>query len=297
MRIGILSRRSSLYSTRRLIEAAEARGHLVTIADPLGCHLLVESGPPRVFHGATNLADNDVVIPRIGASITDYGLSVVHQLESLSMPVVNSSNAIRQARDKLRCLQVLAAAGLPVPRTLLTRSPANVTRLLDAVGGTPVILKVMRGTHGVGVMLAETPESVESILETLWGMGQNVLIQEFVHESRGRDLRLLVVGQEVVGAMRRRAKGHDFRANIHRGGAGTFTRPTPQARNLALDAVAALGLDVAGVDLIETSRGPMILEVNASPGFEEIEKRTSGDIAGAVIDLAESAASRLRAVG
>jgi ribosomal protein S6--L-glutamate ligase len=297
VRICILSRRASLYSTSRLIQAAEAHGHEVYVADPLACYLLVERDNPRIYHGPEEVSDFDVVIPRIGASITEYGLAVVNQYETLGVPVVNGSAAIARARDKLKCMQLLAQRGLPVPNTLMARDPEHIHEFLKRVGGTPVVLKLLQGTQGVGVMLAETPESLESILDTLWGMGQNILIQQFISEARGKDLRLLVIGDEVVAAMRRYARGKEFRANIHRGGAGSAARPTPQARSLAVEATQILGLAVAGVDLIETSKGPLILEVNASPGFEELERATRVDVASKIIAFAASIATRLRAVG
>lgn len=297
MRVVILSRRSSLYSTGRLIEAAEARGHEVSVVDPLRCYLIVECDSLRLLHGEQETGGCDVVIPRIGASITEYGLAVVNQFETLGVPVVNGYRAIGRARDKFTCLQLLAQRGLPVPKTLLARNPRHVRDYVRQIGGAPVVLKLARGTQGVGVMLAETEESVLSILETLWSMGQNVLIQQFVEEARGRDLRLLVVGNEVVGAMRRYANGSEFRANIHRGGNGIVARPTPQARSIAIEATQTLGLSVAGVDLVETSKGPLVLEVNPSPGFEQLERASGSDIAGKVIDYATSIATRLRAVG
>jgi ribosomal protein S6--L-glutamate ligase len=296
VRLCILSRRETIYSTSRLVSAARVRGHEATVIDPLRCYLLVEREWPRIYHGGEEISDCDVVIPRIGASITEYGLAVVNQFETLGVPVANSSSAIARARDKLKCLQLLAQRGLPVPNTLMARDPDQVHEFLRRLGGTPVILKLLQGTQGVGVMLAETPESLGSILDTLWSMGQNILIQEFIAESRGRDLRLLVVGGEVVAAMRRNARGREFRSNIHRGGNGTPARPTPQARSIAVEATSALGLAVAGVDLIETGRGPLVLEVNPSPGFEELERATRIDVAGRVIDFATGIATRLRAV-
>ena len=297
MHVGILSRRASLYSTKRLIQAAEDRGHEVTVVDPLRCYILVEREQPRMFHCDEEISGCDVVIPRIGASITEYGLAVVNQFEILGVPVVNGYLGYARARDKSTCMQLLAARGLPVPKTLMARHPGHVREFLRRVGGAPVVLKLTRGTQGVGVMLAETAESAESILETMWSTGQNILIQQFVHEARGRDMRLLVVGDEVVAAMRRYARGGDFRANIHRGGNGVNARPTPQTRTIAIEATQALGLAVAGVDVIETQRGPLLLEVNPSPGFEELERAAGGDIAGRIMDYAGSIATRLRAVG
>ena len=263
----------------------------------MNCNLRVEREHPAIFAGRFDISTCDVVIPRIGTSITEYGLAVVNQFEMLGVPVVNGSIAIDRARDKFKCLQLLAHHGLPVPRTLMARDQAHVRAFLKRINGPPVVLKVPRGTHGVGVMLADTLESVDSILETMWGMGQNVLVQEFIAEARGRDMRVLVVGEEVIAAMRRHASGTEFRANVHRGGAGRLAKPTPMARRLAIEATRVLGLAVAGVDLVETAKGPLVLEVNASPGFEELERATKVDVAAKIIEFATSIARRLRAAG
>jgi ribosomal protein S6--L-glutamate ligase len=238
-----------------------------------------------VFRGV-ELRGLDVVIPRIGASITGYGLAVVEQLEMMGVPAVNGAQAIARSRDKLRCLQLLARSGLRIPRTVMARDASNVPRLVDEIGGLPAIVKLLRGTQGVGVMLASTIPELQGILETFQGLGQEFVLQEFVAESRGRDVRALVVGGQVVGAMRRRAKRGEFRSNLHRGGRGKPITLEPAYVDAALRATEVVGLEVAGVDLLETQAGPTLLEVNSSPGFEGLERATGLDAAGAIVDRA-----------
>jgi ribosomal protein S6--L-glutamate ligase len=238
-----------------------------------------------VFRGV-EVRGLDVVIPRIGASITGYGLAVVEQLEMMGVPVVNGAQAIARSRDKLRCLQLLARSGLRIPRTVMARDASNVPRLVDEIGGLPAIVKLLRGTQGVGVMLGSTIPELQGILETFQGLGQEFVLQEFVAESRGRDVRALVVGGRVVGAMRRRAKRGEFRSNLHRGGRGKPITLEQAYVDAALRATEVVGLEVAGVDLLETQAGPTLLEVNSSPGFEGLERATGLDAAGAIVDRA-----------
>jgi ribosomal protein S6--L-glutamate ligase len=297
MRILVLSRRRTLYSTRRLVETARKLGHRAIVLDPLDCFIVCGRRSPTIYHKNTKrrLDRVDVVLPRIGASITEYGLAVVRQFSIMGIPIVNNSVPIARSRDKLRSLQLLSQHDIDIPRTVMARSPSQVGRALEAVGGPPVILKLIQGTQGVGVMLAETLPALEAILDTLWGLGQNILIQEFITESRGRDIRALVVGGKVVGAMRRTARVGEFRSNIHRGGAGRIITLSEEFQRVAVKACAVMGLQVAGVDLLESKEGPKIIEINSSPGFEGLEAATGRDIAGEIIGYAVAyAADRTR---
>jgi ribosomal protein S6--L-glutamate ligase len=296
--LAVLSRKRSLYSTRRLVEAARARGMRTRILDVLACNLVLERGRPRLFVAGEELRDVAVAVPRIGASVTAAGLAVVRQLEAQGVPVVNGSEGIANSRDKLRALQLLAQAGVDMPRTVLARGGGDIKELLTHVGGLPAILKLIQGTQGVGVMIAHSEAEVDSILSTLWDLGQEILLQEFVQESRGRDVRALVVGDRVVGAMRREARSGEFRSNLHRGGEGTAVVLAPDYVQAAVSAARVLSLEVAGVDLLEAQSGPKVMEVNSSPGFEGLERATGLDIAGAIIDYAARLAARpRRAVG
>lgn len=293
MRLLLLSRQRRLYSTRRFREVARRRSHELSIADPLECALAITASGLRLYvHGAP-LPEVDVALPRIGASLPGQGVAAVSHLEAMGVPVVNASAAIRRARDKLLALQVLAGRGIDVPRTVLARRPEQVARALEIVGGPPVVLKLLKGTQGVGVILAETRAAVDSTFDTLWGLRQDVLVQEYVAESAGRDVRALVVGGEIVTAMRRQARSGEWRSNIHRGGVGTRVELDPAFARAAVAAALAIGLDVAGVDLLEGSDGPRVTEVNASPGFEGLERVCGVDVAGAILDHAERRARRL----
>lgn len=287
LRVGILSRKASLYSTRRLVEAVRAFGHEALVLDTLRCDLLAEKGLPKVFYEGEEVRDLAVIVPRIGASITRYGLAVVRQLESMGVPALNGSEAIARSRDKLRCIQLLAQAGIDVPRTVMMRERAHLELAVEQIGGLPVIVKLLQGTQGVGVMLAHSFDELESMLDTMWNLEQEILLQEFVAESRGRDVRALVVGDRVVGAMRRTAGVQgEFRSNIHRGGKGELIDlPEAYARE-AIRAAQVVGLDVAGVDLLESSTGPRVAEVNSSPGFEGLERASGIDAAGEIVDYA-----------
>lgn len=290
MRFLLLSRQRWLYSTRRFREVAGSRGHELAIADPLECALELSNDGPRLLVQGRRLGGIDAALPRIGASLPGQGVAVVSQLEAMGVPVLNGSTAIRRARDKLLALQILATSGVGVPRTVLARSPAQVDLALEFVGGPPVVLKLLQGTQGVGVILAETHVAASSTLDALWALGQDVLVQEYVVESAGRDVRALVVGGRIVAAMRRQARSGEWRSNIHRGGAGTRIELDPSYVATAIAAARAIGLDVAGVDLLEARDGPRVTEVNASPGFEGLERVCGVDVAGAILDHAEAIA-------
>jgi ribosomal protein S6--L-glutamate ligase len=294
MVIGILSRRRSLYATRRLVESAARLGHRTLVLDPLRCYLSLSRGEPTVFYRGLEgrLPGVDVVLPRIGASITDHGLAVVNQFDMMGIPLVNNSQPIASSRDKLRSLQLLAAAGIDIPRTVMARDPSQIHRALEIVGGPPAVIKVIQGTQGIGVILAETELAAQSIVETFSSLGTNILIQEFVEESEGRDIRALVVGSRVVTAMRRQARIGEFRSNVHRGGTGVVAALPEDYQRAALHATRVMGLQVGGVDLLESRQGPKVMEVNSSPGFEGLEKCSGVDIAGAIVEYAVSFARR-----
>jgi ribosomal protein S6--L-glutamate ligase len=293
MKIALLSRNPRLYSTSRLVEAARARGHEVDVVDPISCVLHIARGAQRMTSRGVEIAVGagaggyDVVIPRIGASITDYGLAVLACLERLGVPSCNSAQAIARSRDKLRALQELSAHDVGIPRTAMAREPGALRAAVDAVGGTPVIIKLLQGTQGVGVMIADSPGAVESTIDTLWGLGQNIILQEFIAESRGRDIRAVVVGDELVAAMQRTARDGEFRSNLHRGGAGRRVVLDPAFTRAALEATRIMGLDVAGVDMLESRDGPRVIEVNSSPGLRGIERASGIDVAQRIIAYAE----------
>lgn len=291
MRVLVLSRNASLYSTSRIVLAARARGHDVSVIDPLDFQIVVSRGGPSVLVGGAAVPRFDIVIPRIGASITNYGLAVVRQFDLMGVPVLNGAVSIARSRDKLRALQLLTRRKLDVPTTVCARNPAGVEAALTLVGGCPAIVKLQQGTQGIGTMIAETSQAVHSLLETLWAMGQDIVLQEYVRESKGRDLRVIVVGGRVIAAMRRVAKPGEFRSNLHRGGTGDVVRLPRAYRSVAIRATKAMGLEVAGVDMLEAKSGPKILEINSSPGLEGIERATGIDVAGAIISFAEKYAA------
>ncbi len=297
MRLLILSRNSSLYSTSRIVLAARARGHEVSVIDPLDFQIVVERGRPSLVAAGVSLPRYDIVIPRIGASITNYGLAVVRQFDLMGVPVLNGAVAIARSRDKLRALQLLTRKNIDVPTTVCARSPAGIDAALSIVGGCPAIVKLQQGTQGIGTMIAETSQAVHSLLETLWAMGQDIVLQEYVRESKGRDIRAIVVGGRVVAAMRRVAKPGEFRSNLHRGGKGNSLRLPPAYRNAAIRASKIMGLEIAGVDMLEGKNGPKILEINSSPGLEGIERASGIDVATAMIEHAEAYALRHRRIG
>lgn len=284
MNIGILSRGPRLYSTRRLRDAAVERGHKVRILNPLKFALQVDRHDPEVWYNNRHFDGYDAIIPRIGASITHFGCAVVRQFEQLGVYSLNSSQSIAVSRDKLRSLQVLSRRDIGMPPTAFARRREDILPAINRVGGTPIIIKLLEGTQGVGVILAENRKIAEAIIETLHGARQNVLIQKFVAESRGQDIRAFVVGGKVVAAMRRTAAGQEFRSNVHRGGTTEAITLEPDFERTAIRAAHIMGLQVAGVDMLEASDGPQLMEVNSSPGLEGIEKATDIDIAGAIID-------------
>jgi ribosomal protein S6--L-glutamate ligase len=284
MKIAILSRGPTLYSTRRLKEAALARGHDIAVLNPLRFAIQVEQGRPALYYRSRKLTRYDAVIPRIGASITFFGCAVVRQFEQMGVFTLNSSHAISVSRDKLRSLQVLSRHNIGLAPTAFVREKNGVLGAIHRVGGAPVIIKVLEGTQGVGVILADSPKIAQAIVETLQLARQNVLIQRFVKESRGRDLRAFVVGDRVVAAMRRVAQDDEFRSNVHRGGRVERAELPAEYERTATLAAQILGLSVAGVDMLEGEDGPKIMEVNSSPGLEGIEEATGVDVAGAVID-------------
>jgi len=266
--------------------AARARGHEITVADPLDFHIVVSKGRPSLFLADSPAPEVDMVIPRIGASITSYGLAVVRQFDMMGVPVLNTAIAIARSRDKLRAMQLLTKRHVDVPTTVCARTPDAVPVALGLIG-TPAIVKLQQGTQGIGTMIAETPQAVSSLLETLWAMGQDIILQEYIAESRGRDLRAIVVGKRVIASMRRQAKSGEFRSNLHRGGLGVRVDLDPRYAQAAITAASVMGLEVAGVDMLESKSGPKILEINSSPGLEGIERTSGIDVAGAIIRHAE----------
>lgn len=283
MRLAILSRNKNLHSIRRLLQEARKVGVDCDIINPLECQLVVAGRKSSILIGPQPAPEYDAVLPRIGASITDYGIAVVKHFEALGVYTVNGSKAIGESRDKMRCLQVLMAANLQVPATVLSRSPRGVKAAVDAVNGLPVVLKLLQGTQGVGVMIMHTPLSLLTVLDTFRGLEKDIILQQFIAEGAGRDYRALVVGDRVVAAMMRKAPAGEFRSNIHRGGEGSLVKLPPSYVRAAVRAARILGLQVAGVDMMESKKGPLILEVNSSPGFEGIERATGLNIAAAIM--------------
>lgn len=287
MRIVILSRGPNLYSTKALAEAAETRGHHVRVLDTLQFDIRVSRRSPELFYQGEPIGPVDAVIPRIGASITFFGLAVVRQFEMMGVYCINESQAIARSRDKLRCLQILSRHDIGLPPTVYTRQADHVPACIERVDGTPVVVKLLEGTQGIGVVLAETAPTASSVIEAFHGLDQNILIQKFIKESKGSDIRALVVGRKVVAAMKRKAVAGEFRSNLHRGGTARKIRLPVEYRKTALAAARVLGLRVAGVDMIESKDGPMVMEVNSSPGLEGIQKTTEVDVATAIIEHVE----------
>jgi len=290
MHIAILSRNRQLYSTRRLIEAACARDHEVSVIDPLKCVMDVTSRRPSVYYRGEALPRFDAVIPRIGASITFYALAVLRQFEVMGVYPANESVAIGRSRDKLRSLQLLARAGVGLPVTTFAHSPDDTKTLVKLVGGAPLVLKLLQGTQGRGVVLAETRQAAESVIDAFRELDANFLVQQFIHEAGGADIRAFVIGDRVVAAMLRQAKEGEFRSNLHRGGSASIVKLSPQERATAVRAAKTVGLNVAGVDIVRGQDGPLVLEVNSSPGLEGIETATGKDVAGMVISFLEKKA-------
>ncbi|MEP1150419.1 MAG: 30S ribosomal protein S6--L-glutamate ligase [Balneola sp.] len=288
MKIGILSRNANLYSTSRLVEAIEAKGHEAQVIDHLKCDIVIEEDKPSIFFKGERLTDLDAIIPRIGASVTFYGTAVVRQFEMMNVFTAVESQALVRSRDKLRSLQILAKAGVGLPKTVFTNYSKEVNQLIDSVGGAPLIVKLLEGTQGYGVVLAPTKKAAQSIIEAFHSMRARVIVQEFIQESKGADIRVFVVNGRVVGAMKRQGKEGEFRSNLHQGGSGSLIKLSKIEREAALRAAQAMGLPIAGVDMLQSERGPLILEVNSSPGLEGIEKATDKDIAGSIVKYVTS---------
>ena len=287
MKIGILSRKASLYSTSRLKEAGLTRGHEVHVIDYLRCYMNITSHHPHVAYQGRQLEGYDAVIPRIGASNTFYGTAVVRQFEMMGVFCPNSSQAISRSRDKLRCLQILAAKGIGLPVTGFAHSIKDIDGLVNIVGGAPLVVKLLEGTQGIGVVLAETKQAATSVIEAFRGLDVNILVQEFIKEAEGADIRAFVVGDRVIAAMKRQGGPGEFRSNLHRGGKAEKIKLTPEERSTAVRAAQILGLKVAGVDILRSNHGPVVMEVNSSPGLEGIEKTSEVDVADNIIQFLE----------
>ncbi|WKE64381.1 30S ribosomal protein S6--L-glutamate ligase [Gallaecimonas kandeliae] len=290
MKIGILSRKADLYSTRRLVEAAESRGHEVQVLNHLLCYMNITSLRPSIHYGGVELENPDAIIPRIGASVTFYGTAVVRQFEMMGVYCVNESVAISRSRDKLRSLQLLARKGIGLPITGFAHSTKATDDLIEMVGGAPLVVKLLESTQGKGVVLAETRKAAESTIEAFRSLGGRFLVQEYIREAGGADIRCIVVGDKVVASMQRQAKDGEFRSNLHRGGSAIPVRITPEERSTAVRSAKIMGLGVAGVDLLRSNHGPLVMEVNSSPGLEGIENSTGVDVAGAIIEHIEKKA-------
>ena len=291
MKIGVLSRRASLYSTRRLMEAGRERDHEMVVINYLRCYMDITSHKPKVLFKGEPVEGFDAVIPRIGASHAFYGASVVRQFEMMDVFSSNESQGISRAHDKLRQMQLLARAGIGLPVTGFAHDLSDIDGMIESVGGAPVVVKLLQGTQGKGVVLAETRKAAESVIGAFRELDANILVQEFIKESKGSDIRAFVVGKRVVAAMERTAAKGEFRSNIHRGGTAERVKLTPEERSTAVRAAKHMGLAVAGVDLMRSNHGPVVLEVNSSPGLEGIEKATGVDVAGKVIEFLEKSAT------
>lgn len=292
MNIGILSQGPELYSTKRLVEAAKQRGHNVEVVNPTKCYMNITSHKPTVHYKENTLDYFHAIIPRIGASVTFYGTAVLRQFEMSKVFAANESVAITRSRDKLRSLQIMARKGIGLPVTGFADSTKMTDDLLKLVGGTPCIIKILEGTQGRGVVLAEHKKAVESVIDLLRGIRCNFLVQEFIKESRGTDIRCFVIGEKVVASMKREAPEGEFRSNLHRGGKASAVKITPEERALAIQASRSMGLNISGVDIIRSNRGPLVLEVNSSPGLEGIESASGKDIAGLIIQFIEQAVEK-----
>jgi ribosomal protein S6--L-glutamate ligase len=287
MNIVILSRNTQLYSTRRLVEEGEKRGHEIEVIDPLKCDIIIEKEKPTIYYKDRYLDYVDAIIPRIGSSVTFYGCAVVRQFEMMNVFTIVTSDAIQRSRDKLRSLQRLSKAGIGMPKTVFTNYSRDVEEVIEHVGGTPVIIKLLEGTQGLGVVLAETKNAAESVLEAFNGLQARVIVQEYIKEAKGADIRALVVDGHVVGAMKRQGKEGEFRSNLHRGGTANIIKLDADELKLAMNASKALKLPVCGVDMLQSDRGPLLLEVNSTPGLEGIEGATHKNIARAIITFIE----------
>ncbi|WP_264435686.1 30S ribosomal protein S6--L-glutamate ligase [Coxiella endosymbiont of Dermacentor marginatus] len=294
MKIAILSTKQALYSTQRLKEAALSRGHRVKIINTLRCYMSLSHEKPTIHYMGKELATYNAIIPRIGSSITFYGTAVVRQFEMMGTFCLNSSMAITRSRDKFRSLQFLSRKRIDLPITGFSHSPDDIGDLIQMVSGPPLIIKLIEGTQGIGVVLAETKKAAESVIQAFLGLKVNIIIQEFIEETQGQDIRCFVIGNKVVATMQREAQPGDFRSNVHRGGTMKLIKITPKEREIAINAAKAMGLNIAGVDLLRSKRGPLVLEVNSSPGLHGIEKITQKDIAGMIIDFIERNAKPIK---
>jgi len=287
MHIAVLSRNSHLYSTRRLIEEGLNRGHKTEVVDHLKCNIVIEKKNPRIFYKNRYMDDVDAIIPRIGASVTFYGSAVARQFEMRKVFTANESQAIIRSRDKLRSLQILSRASIGLPKTVFTNYSTNVEEIFSEIGSFPVVIKLLEGTQGIGVVLAENRSAASSVIESFHGLKARIIVQEFIKEAKGADIRAFVVDGRVVGAMKRQAKEGEFRSNLHRGGTAQVIKLTREEKEIAIASAKALGLGVAGVDMLQSNRGPLVMEVNSSPGLEGIEKATGINIAGKIIEYLE----------
>lgn len=287
MKIAILSRNQKLYSTRRLVEAGEQRGHEMIVLDHQKCVLVIEQGRPHIFYNGKEVTGIDAVIPRIGSSVTFYGSAVVRQFEMMKIFTAVESQALVRSRDKLRSLQLLSRAGLGMPKTAFASSSKDIDTILSQVGGAPVVIKLLEGTQGIGVILADTQKSAKSVIESFLALNANILVQEFIKEAGGADIRAFIVDGQVVGAMKRQGAEGEFRSNLHRGGTATLIKLSAEEKATAIKAAKKLGLAIAGVDMLQSARGPLVMEVNSSPGLEGIEGATKVDIAGKIIEYVE----------
>lgn len=287
MKIAILSRNAKLYSTARLVEAAQARGHEVRVLDVLRCYMNITSHNPSIHYRGEDLMGFDAVIPRIGASVTFYGTAVLRQFEMMNVLPLNESVAISRSRDKLRSIQLLARKGIGLPVTGFANNPDDIEDLIAQVGGAPLVIKLLQGTQGIGVVLAETHNAAESVIQAFMGLNANIMVQEFIKEANGSDIRCFVVGDKVVAAMKRQGKKGEFRSNLHRGGSAELIRLTPEERSTAIRAARIMGLNVCGVDLLRSNHGPVVMEVNSSPGLQGIEETSGKDIADLMIQFIE----------
>ncbi len=287
MKIALLCRNAGLYSHRRLVEAAEARGHQIDVIDHLRCYIDIASNDPEIHYQGESLTGYDAVIPRIGASVTFFGTAVLRQFEMMGVYPVNESVGISRSRDKLRSMQLLSRQGIGLPVTVFAHRTSDAKELLKIAGGAPVVIKLLEGTQGIGVVLGETPRAAESIIQAFGGVNTNILVQQFVKEANGEDIRCLVIGEKVVASMIRRGKKGEFRSNLHRGGTAESIKITPKERATAVKAAAAVGLNVCGVDLLRSNDGPVVMEVNSSPGLEGVENATGIDVAGKIVEFIE----------
>jgi len=292
MRIAILSRSRRIYSTRRLYDAATERGHDVQVVDTLRCYMNIASHRPTMHFRGQQLEPFDAVIPRIGSSITFYGTAVLRQFEMMGTFPLNESVAVTRSRDKLRSLQLLARRGIGLPVTGFARAPDDIGDVIEMVGGAPLVVKLLEGTQGIGVVLCETRKAAESVLEAFMGLDVSIMVQEYIKEAGGADIRCFVVGEKVVAAIKRQAKPGEFRSNLHRGGTASLIKITPEERSTAVRAARIMGLNVAGVDLLRSNHGPLVMEVNSSPGLEGIETATGKDVAGMIIGFLEKNARK-----